>query len=180
MRLNKLKLIPLLFLLISLQALALDVTTTGTVTWVADGDTFRFSADDRSVWQALRDEAAKKQGATGRDMRVGSRFLSADASFLVRLANVDTAESRHPDATRNTRAGAMAAQHVKSLITGVRATVRCWEIGYYGRPICSLWMGDLELGSHLIRAGYSDYEFEYGRHPTLDREYREAQQAQGK
>lgn len=149
------------------------VRSTGVVEWVADGDTFRFKADNSAAFSILRQAAEDKDKATDRDLRVEDRFHS-DGSFLVRLSNVDTAESKHPDASRNTKAGEEAAAYVKALIEGKNATIECYEVGYWGRAICSLWTDEFELGTHLISRHYSDYLTRYGRHPRLDSEYRQA------
>ncbi|MDQ2077416.1 thermonuclease family protein [Marinimicrobium sp. ABcell2] len=154
----------------------LPVRSTGVVTWVADGDTFRFKADDPAAFEALRVVARQKDRQTARDLRVNDRFWS-DNSFLVRVANIDTEESQHPDSSRNTQAGREAGEYVKGLLQGVAATVECYDIGYWGRPICSLWTESFELGTHLIEQGYADYETGFGRHPTMDTHYRRAMQS---
>ncbi len=85
-------------------------------------------------------------------------------TFLVRVGNVDTAESE-------TVAGQEAEQFARSLLEGQRGTLYCWDIGYYGRPICSFWTNGWEYGQTLIEKGYSVYETRYGRHPLFDTEY---------
>lgn len=150
------------------------VRVTGTVVWVADGDTFRFSVNEVGQYRLLKDAAERADKNVGRDLRVDSRFDERNHSFLVRVANIDTAESKHPDNRRNTDAGREAAEYVRRLIQGGEGTVECYTIGYWGRPICSLWTEDLELGAHLIEKGYSRYETEFGRHPTMDSDYRRA------
>lgn len=165
--------------ILSFSASATDVfpiRITGTVTWVADGDTFRFAANEPSLFRSLQGQAERSDAMVGRDLKVDQRFDNRNASFLVRVANIDTAESQHPDARRNSEAGRKAGAYVKELIQGVEGTVECYDIGYWGRPICSLWTNDLELGTHLIKKGYAQYETDYGQHPTMDSKYRQAMQ----
>lgn len=154
----------------------LPVRTTGVVTWVADGDTFRFKADDPTAFEILLSVAKLRDRQTSRDLKVADRFWS-DGSFLVRLANIDTPESKHKDSTRNTQAGRDAAIYVKGMLEGAAATVECYDIGHWGRAICSLWTESFELGTHLIERGLSVYETGFGRHPTMDKHYRRAMQA---
>lgn len=154
----------------------LPVRTTGVVTWVADGDTFRFRADDPTAFEFLLGVAKQRDREVSRDLRVNDRFWS-DGSFLVRLANIDTPESRHIDPSRNTQAGRDAGSYVKGLLEGAAATVECYDIGHWGRPICSLWTEAFELGTHLIERGLSDYQTRFGSHPTMDKHYRRAMQA---
>lgn len=154
----------------------LPVRSTGIVTWVADGDTFRFKADDPIAFEILLGVARRRDRETSQDLQVDDRFWS-DGSFLVRLANIDTPESRHIDPSRNTQAGRDAGNYVKGLLEGAAATVECYDIGHWGRPICSLWTEAFELGTHLIERGFSDYETGFGRHPTMDKHYRRAMQA---
>ena len=77
----------------SWAAQAEEIKGYGVLVKVIDGDTFIVAANDPSHTHSLRQRGVKKE-------RYG------DASqFKIRLANVDTPESTHPDKSRNTVEG---------------------------------------------------------------------------
>ncbi|WP_318433663.1 hypothetical protein [Photobacterium leiognathi] len=55
-------------------------------------------------------------------------------------------------------------------------TLRCWDFGRYGRPICSIRTehNNKDWGLEAIKAGHSDYITKYGKHPFLHSKYRVA------
>jgi micrococcal nuclease len=95
-----------------------------------------------------------------------------DLPLALRLRCVDTAESVHPDAARNSAAGAAASAWAKSRLAGARVRVefvrRGWAIDMdrHGRAIAWLWVlgeGEPQLfNEELIRAGHSRYETGFG------------------
>ena len=157
---------------------AFEVKGAGVVTWVADGDTMRVRIDDASAYRALRSRAEVEQQQTSRNLRVRDRFHDSSNSMLVRVGNIDTPESVHPDASRNTDEGRAASAYVKDLLSDKRVEFVCWDIGYWGRPICSLYNGDLghgvDLGVHLVEKGHAEYVNGFGAHPYWDEQYRAA------
>ncbi|WP_019025300.1 MULTISPECIES: thermonuclease family protein [unclassified Thioalkalivibrio] len=162
------------------QATPFQVHSNGTVSWVADGDTMRVQIDNRSAYETLKREARGLQSTVDRDLRVNDRFRDRDMSALVRIGNIDTPESVHEDESRNTEEGAQASAYVKELMEGTRVELVCWDIGHWGRPICSLYGGDhgdrFDLGVHLVQKGYAEYVGSFGAHPYWDDEYRRAAQ----
>jgi len=149
----------------SADAADFDISGTGTVSWVADGDTMTVTPSLPQLWGQLRSEAVRAQQATSRNLRVDDRFNRTHKNFLTRIAVIDTAESNHPDDSRNTPAGDTASRYAKNLMTGKQVEFRCYEIGYYGRPICSLETSDFDFGRHMIRQDMSTYVTRYGNHP---------------
>jgi endonuclease YncB( thermonuclease family) len=100
-----------------------------------------------------------------------------DLALAVRLRNLDTAESAHPDATRNTALGAETSRWAKSYLAGVRVRVefarKDWRIAedQYGRALGLLWIDRNPVGpgaedelynETVIRLGYSRYVITYG------------------
>ena len=150
------------------------VTGEGEITWVADGDTFRLRAENHDNFEFLKNKAKLKQQRVERDLSVSERFRD-DGSFLVRVGNIDTSESVHPDESKNSQAGNRASDYAKSFLDGEQVEYVCWEIGYFGRAICSVRTDGWEYGIHMINQGYSDYVTEYGKHPFWHDSYSEAQ-----
>jgi len=166
-----------LLLALPMCASAFEIAGAGQVTYVADGDTFRVEADDSEVWQALRQQAAQEQQKTNRNLNVDQRFDAPTNSFVIRVGNIDTAESVHPDASRNSAAGKRASEYAQDLLRNQEVSFICWDIGYYGRVICSVWNEQWEFGSHMIARGLSPYITEYGQHPFWHEGYQKAAQA---
>jgi endonuclease YncB( thermonuclease family) len=154
-------------LLLGFSAQAQVVEGHGTVNYVVDGDTM-----DIRVSEAQRQELLDAGYVAPK--HVSERYKT----FRVRLANTDTAESKHKDESRNTEAGAQSASYVTDQILRRNVTYSCYRQGDYGRSICSLDVQGLgDLGLHLIETGHSPYVTYFGRHPTMHREYQEAEQS---
>lgn len=152
------------------------VEGSGTVSFVADGDTMRVEVDSPESWSSLKQHAIQAQKDRQRDLRVDDRFWTNPKSFLTRIGSIDTAESVSLDPKKkNTAAGKMASNYAKKLMNGKRVSFACWEIGYYGRPVCSIWTPDFEFGTHMIKQGHTDYKTKYGRHPFWHSKYKAAQ-----
>lgn len=137
---------------------------------VIDGDTYILNAGSDAAFTELA-QAARRAGA---DEHLQPRYRG----FRVRLFGVDTAESVHPDAARNTAEGKAVSRAVAERLEGERVTYRCFDFGYYERAICTLNHRGEDVGEWLIRSGYSDYITEYGRHPFDHDGYRAAERAQ--
>ncbi|MCP8900631.1 thermonuclease family protein [Gilvimarinus xylanilyticus] len=149
------------------ECFAFELKSKGEIVWVADGDSFRFRPDNALMWVKLKSFAKTRDGKTTHSLRVDDRFHLKDMSFLVRVGNVGTAES-------GTTQGRLAEQFARSVLEGAEGTLYCWDIGYYGRPICSFWTDNWEYGQALIEKGYSDYETRYGEHPRFHKKYLKA------
>ena len=100
-----------------------------------------------------------------------------DLALAVRLRNIDTAESVHPDANRNTAMGTETSRWAKEYLNGVRIRVefarRDWHIDedHYGRALGLLWIDRDPVGpgpedelynETVIRQGFSRYVTAYG------------------
>jgi micrococcal nuclease len=100
-----------------------------------------------------------------------------DLSLAVRLRNIDTAEAVHPDAARNSTAGADTSAWAKRHLAGARIRVefarRDWRIDEdrYGRALGFLWIDrdpagpgpeDELYNETVIRKGRSAYVTGYG------------------
>lgn len=156
-------------------------TGSGTVYWVADGDTMIVSGIAEDVYRAIRRHAEAAQRATSRNLRVDDRFNDRHRSMLVRIGNIDAPESVHHDPSLNTDQGQAAADYVRHLLTDREVEFVCWRIGFFGRPICSLYGGefglDFDLGVHLIEKGLAEYVDRFGLHPFWPQRYIDASKA---
>lgn len=137
----------------------------GTVTYVIDGDTMIIKPDAQESWATLKRHAEAAQSDYQRNLNISSTFNAQDITFRVRIGNIDTAESVHPDAHKNTAAGKSAAAFAKNLIEGKQVHFACWDIGYYGRAICSVWTPEKDFATAMITANHAKYIKKYGRHP---------------
>lgn len=146
---------------------------TATVTYVVDGDTMDVSADSQESWNDLRAEAYRAQESYQRDMNVDRTFKPQGNSFRVRIGGIDTPESVHRDKRKNTPEGKIASNYAKSIIDGKRVNYACWEIGYYGRPICSIYTDQMDFATAMMEAGHTEYVTKYGRHPFWHDHYRQ-------
>lgn len=113
-----------------------------------------------------------------------------DLRLAVRLRGVDTAESVHPDPSKNTAAGAEAASFAKSYLAGKSVRVEferrkgLIEEDRHGRALGWLWIeagppgpeGDELFNATLVRRGYSAYETKYGISPRHHEAMRAAEQ----
>lgn len=151
-----------------------DVSGTGSINWIPDGDTVLVRVDDRAVFNNLRSWAINEQSNRQRDLQVAKRFDSQRQTMLIRIAGINTDESVHPDPSRNTSEGIRASDFAKRTFSG-SITFRCSDIGYYGRPICAVSGNFGDWGDRVIRAGFSDYITKYGNHPFYHQEYLQAE-----
>lgn len=147
---------------------------TGAVSYVVDGDTLDIRADDSAVWGELRQKAIEAQTRYQRDMNIDRIFDSGKLSFRTRIGNINTPESVHRDKSKNTPAGRRAAEYARSLISRKNVEFVCWDIGYYGRPICSVLTAEFDFGITMISAGHTPYITKYSRHPFWHDEYAKA------
>ncbi len=100
-----------------------------------------------------------------------------DLALAVRLRNLDTEESVHPEAARNTELGAETSDWAKRTLDGQRVWLQFqrtgWRIAmdHHGRALATLWIDHGEPGPDeadrcfqelVIRRGYSRYETGFG------------------
>lgn len=134
---------------------------------VIDGDTYNLNAFSKESYNQLKSFARSKD-----DYKY---FYDKYNSFRVRLANVDTEESKHVNAKRNTAKGQETSDYVKSFLTGKTVDYSCWKMGKFNRVICSVTYQGRDLGIKLIQEGYSDYLTKFGKHPYMHNEYKIAE-----
>ena len=75
----------------------------------------------------------------------------------VRLIGIDTAESVHPDASKNTAAGVTASEYTKSLLTGksVELEFDVQQRDKYGRLLAYAYLDGYMLNKKLLEDGYA-------------------------
>ncbi len=150
------------------QAQKFNIQGSGTVTRVIDGDTLVLKVRERAVFNRFISHAGTRQQ---------QRHLDAGGQLIrVRIANINTAESVHPDKKKNTTFGQQAGEFLKSIAQDRSVGFWCWDFGYYGRLICSVSVGRKDIGLTMIQNGYSDYIVRYGEHPepVLGAKYHQA------
>ncbi|MFS1429694.1 thermonuclease family protein [Vibrio splendidus] len=135
----------------------------GQIYRVIDGDTLLVTFDDRGIYKNLKSKTTSKKEQ--------SHFNDKYGTVKFRLGNVNTAESVHTDASKNSAEGKVASNYVKSAWEKKKVNFVCWDFGHYGRAICSVSYNGLDLGVDLIRKGYSDYEYKWGKHPFTHKAY---------
>lgn len=151
----------------------------GKVVHVIDGDTVIVQSFSTPNTYQLYDLAMMyvEHDQTGTDASsVDNRFNLDKSTFTARIGNINTAESVHPDPTRNTLSGERASAAAKQLIDQRFVDYQCYDIGYYARPICSLQTGDFDFALEMIRLGHSQYVQKYGNHPLDHQSYLQAAQ----
>ena len=146
----------------------LNIQGGGYIEWVTDGDTARVHTATLATVQRLRAQAVIAQRRYNRrfDLERIYRTDPASPSVLIRVANINTAESVHRDSARNSQAGIRASAFAKAVFTGDSASIDCHTIGYYGRPVCNIISDqDGDWAKVMIERGFSGYVIKYGRHP---------------
>ena len=95
----------------------------------------------------------------------------------IRLLNVDTPESVHPDKRRNTAMGKAASDYTRSRLNG--KTI-CLEFegrkrGNYGRLLAYAIRDGQNFNLELVRQGWSPYYTKYGISPRYHEQFTAAQ-----
>jgi endonuclease YncB( thermonuclease family) len=94
----------------------------------------------------------------------------------IRLLNVDTPESVHPIAEKNSEFGKITSNYAKNYVRGKKsAAAECSGSGYYGRPLCYLFLDGENVNLHLVRMGYSPYYVKYGCSSLYNKEFLKAE-----
>ena len=76
----------------------------------------------------------------------------------VRLIGIDTPESVHPDASKNTEAGKSAAEYVKRMLEGreIELELDVQERDQYGRILAYVYLEGIMVNKTLLREGYAE------------------------
>lgn len=113
-----------------------------------------------------------------------------DLALAVRLKNIDTAESAHPDAKRNTALGEETSRWAKDYLAGVQVRIQFarkdWRIDqdHHGRALGYLWIDRAPIGpgpedelfnETVILQGYSRYVTTYGNGGQHHRRFADAE-----
>lgn len=150
------------------QIMAFKITGTGVIRHVIDGDTYIIATQNLKPLKKLISYAQKPKQM--------KHFRGN--TLKIRLANVNTPESKHRNSSKNTALGKQISAIVKKALTGHAAEYTCFNFGYYGRPICSVNVvikgKRMDIGEWLIRSKMSPYVTKWGSHPWLDGTYRSA------
>ena len=131
----------------------------GKIINVVDGDTFDIQAYRTSDVQSL----------------LNTKYIDKkhvdNNIFRIRLANINTEESKHVNSNKNTAFGQETSKIVKNTFLNEEVYFRCYDRGYYGRAVCSLNTNKGDIGYWLISNNYSPYVKNYGQHPEYHSEY---------
>ncbi len=75
----------------------------------------------------------------------------------VRMIGIDTPESVHPDASKNTEAGEEASEYTTSMLTGKEVSLEfdVQERDQYGRLLAYVYLGNEMFNKTLLREGYA-------------------------
>lgn len=95
----------------------------------------------------------------------------------IRLLNVDTPESVHPDKKRNTPMGKAASAYIRSRLEGktVCLEFEAEKRGKYGRLLAYVIRDSQNINLELVRLGWSPYYTKYGTSPRYHEAFTEAQ-----
>lgn len=96
----------------------------------------------------------------------------------VRLLNVDTPESVHPDASRNTMMGVKASDYTKQMLENKYVVLEFEDEarGKYGRLLAYAHLQGLNFNIELVKQGFSPYLTKYGVSKKYDAQFRAAEQ----
>lgn len=110
-------------------------------------------------------------------------ILNGGREERVRMLNVDTPESVHPDAKKNTTWGRRASDFTKRELENRQVRIEEaseeTEVGdekdRYGRVLAYVLVDGENFNVRLVREGYSFYETKYGKSRRYDHEFRLAE-----
>ena len=71
-------------------------------------------------------------------------------SVNIRVAGIDA-----PELKANEPFAVEAKTFINNLIKGKRVIIKQYGIGYYQRPIVSIWLASTDIGEELIKSGYA-------------------------
>lgn len=136
---------------------------TGSIYRVIDGDTIIATGISSPAFETLAKYVAPKY--------VNHKYRSV----RIRIDGINTAES-------GTVRGEAATQFLVARAEKANVQFRCYDVGDFGRALCNVMFGpnNTDIGSLMIRNGYSRYFTKYGGVPfeKLGRHYRSLSDAQ--
>ena len=96
----------------------------------------------------------------------------------IRLLNVDTPESVHPDKTRNTSLGKQASDYTKKRLAGKFVSLEFdgKKRGKYGRLLAYVILDNTNFNLELVQNGWSPYYTKYGESKRYHEKFRLAQE----
>tara|TARA_R110001606_G_scaffold399101_1_gene580709 strand:+ start:1156 stop:1731 length:576 start_codon:yes stop_codon:yes gene_type:complete len=128
------------------------VQGTGVIDHVVDGDTYWIKADRRTDLSKVIINAKSQN------------YRLQKNTFKARILNINTEESVHRQKDKNTSFGKLVSVLVKKELNGKRITFICDGVGYYGRPLCSVYINKQDYALSLVNRGLSPYVTKYGAH----------------
>lgn len=95
----------------------------------------------------------------------------------IRMLNVDTPESVHPDPRRNTLLGKKASNYTRKRLSGkqVDLAFESQKRGRYGRLLAYVILDGENFNLELVRNGWSNYYTKYGKSPSFHGAFLSAQ-----
>ncbi len=95
----------------------------------------------------------------------------------IRLLNVDTPESVHPDASRNSVMGKKASDYTRRRLSGQSVSLEFEnrKRGKYGRLLAYVILGGENYNLELVREGWSPYYTKYGNSDVYHEQFTTAQ-----
>jgi len=95
----------------------------------------------------------------------------------IRLLNVDTPESVHPDKKRNSTLGKAASDYTRERLEGksVGLVFENRKRGKYGRLLAYIMVEGENFNIELVKKGWSPYYTKYGTSPSFHKEFLTAQ-----
>ena len=113
-------------------------------------------------------KSKRKRRFTSLDLARGviERVVDGDTIVVnnekIRLLNVDTEESVHPNEEKNTWFGAMTSRYVKKEISNKETILQCSGTDKYMRRLCFVFIEGENFNVELVRGGWSKYETRWG------------------
>ena len=93
----------------------------------------------------------------------------------IRLLNVDTEESVHPNEEKNTWFGAMTSRFVKKEISNKETILQCSGTDKYKRRLCFVFIEGENFNVELVKGGWSKYETRWGDAGEFHEDFIEAE-----
>lgn len=97
----------------------------------------------------------------------------------VRLLNVNTPESVHSDASRNTEMGKVAADYLRRRLDGAQVRLELpggtKDRDNFGRLLATVFLDGENINVELVREGLSEYYTKYGKSARYDGDFKAAE-----
>lgn len=128
----------------------------------------------------------KKGNLSSKKSKNGSveRVVDGDTVYVlgrkIRLLNIDTEESVHPQRYRNTDFGVKTSSWAKSYLKGKSVLLDCEDRkkDRYGRELCYIILKKSQVNYNVeaVRRGYSKYYIKYGRSKSYHEDFVKAEE----